>query len=78
VANRRKFDTFIRMMGKNARFTVVAMVLTLALLLQAWPAASQEVPEPSEVITLVQKKYDRAGSFKTWFRQETAGTLLLG
>lgn len=59
------------MMGKTARFTVMAMVLTLALLLQAWPAASQEVPEPSEVITLVQKKYDRAGSFKTWFRQET-------
>lgn len=59
------------MMGKTASFTVMAMVLTLALLLQAWPAASQRVPEPSEVITQVQKKYDQAGSFKTWFRQET-------
>ena len=48
-----------------------AVVLTLALLVWSWPATSQPAPDPSEVMAKVQKKYDQAGSFKTWFRQET-------
>lgn len=48
-----------------------AVVLTLALLVWSWPAKSQPAPDPSEVMAKVQQKYDQAGSFKTWFRQET-------
>ncbi len=58
-------------MGKTANFTVIVMALILALLVQAWPAAAQGVVDPSEVMTRVQQRYDRAGSFKTWFKQET-------
>ena len=44
----------------------------LALLLWTWPAASQPAaPDPSDIMASVQEKYDQAGSFKTWFRQET-------
>jgi outer membrane lipoprotein carrier protein len=56
------------MMGKTL---LSAVVLILALLVWSWPAASQPAPDPSEVMAKVQEKYDQAGSFKTWFRQET-------
>lgn len=59
------------MMGKTARFTVMAVVLGLTMLVHIWPAVSQSAPNPSEVMARVQEKYDRAGSFKTWFSQET-------
>jgi len=59
------------MRGRTAKFTVMALVLVLAWLIQAWPAASQRTPDPAEVMTRVQKNYDQAGGFKTWFRQET-------
>ena len=49
----------------------MAVVLTLVWLVQAWPAAAPGNPDPSAVMTRVQEKYDRARSFKTWFRQET-------
>ena len=58
-------------MGKTASFTVIVMALILALLVQAWPAAAQRAVDPSEVMTRVQQRYDQAGSFKTWFKQET-------
>ena len=48
-----------------------AVVLSLALLMWSWPVLSQPASDPSEVMAKVQKKYDQAGSFKTWFRQET-------
>lgn len=71
VPNRKNFDTFIQMMGKAAKFTVMALVLTLAWLVLSWPAASQRTSDPAAIMSRVQEKYDRAGSFKTWFRQET-------
>ena len=56
------------MMRKTSPY---AVVLILALLMWSWPVLSQPAPDPSEVMAKVQKKYDQAGSFKTWFRQET-------
>jgi outer membrane lipoprotein carrier protein len=49
----------------------MVLVLTLAGLGGAWPAAAQRTPDPSGIMARVQEKYDQAGSFKTWFRQET-------
>lgn len=71
VANRGNSDTFIRMMGKIGRFALVAVVLSLTLLSQARLAAAQRAPDPAEVMARVQENYDKAGSFKTWFQQET-------
>uniref|UniRef100_A0A7C5ENF2 Outer membrane lipoprotein carrier protein LolA n=1 Tax=Desulfobacca acetoxidans TaxID=60893 RepID=A0A7C5ENF2_9BACT len=47
--------------------------LVLALGYTASPAPTQELPglEPEKIIARVQEKYDKAGGFKTWFRQET-------
>jgi outer membrane lipoprotein carrier protein len=59
------------MTGKTSTNCVKAVILTLALLVWVWPAASQPAPDPSGVMAKVQEKYDRAGSFKTWFNQET-------
>jgi outer membrane lipoprotein carrier protein len=58
-------------MGKTARFTVMVLILTLVLVAQAWSAPSPRALDPSEVMARVQKNYDEAGSFKTWFKQET-------
>ena len=53
-----------------------AVVLILAVIMWALPASPQQAPIPAEIMAKVQEKYDQAGSFKTWFRQETrqAGT----
>jgi outer membrane lipoprotein carrier protein len=49
----------------------VAVVLSLAMIFWALPGASQQAANPAEIMNKVQEKYDQAGSFKTWFRQET-------
>jgi outer membrane lipoprotein carrier protein len=48
-----------------------AVVFCLALVTCAAPGFSQTVADPAEIMAKVQQKYDLAGSFKTWFRQET-------
>jgi outer membrane lipoprotein carrier protein len=48
-----------------------AVVLCLAFLMWTVPGAPQTPADPSEIMAKVQEKYDQAGSFKTWFRQET-------
>jgi len=58
------------------KFTVEGVIIALFLALSGFPAFSQTLADPAEIMTKVQEKYDQAGSFKTWFRQETrqAGT----
>jgi len=48
-----------------------AAALVMALLIWAGPALPQGALEPSAIMVKVQEKYEQAGSFKTWFRQET-------
>ena len=64
------------MRSTMSKFAGQAVVLIMAVLMWALPALPQQVADPSEIMTRVQEKYDQAGSFKTWFRQETrqAGT----
>ncbi len=50
------------------------MPLLLGLTLIFWTASilpASTAPDPAEIMSQVQKKYERAGSFKTRFRQET-------
>ena len=58
------------------KFTLTIAVLSLALVMRALPALAEAAADPAEIMAKVQEKYDQAGSFKTWFRQETlqAGT----
>jgi len=58
------------------KFTLTIAVLSLALIMRALPTFAEAVADPAEIMAKVQEKYDQAGSFKTWFRQETrqAGT----
>jgi len=58
-------------MRKTIKNSLMVMVLTLVLLVQAWPAASQRTPDPAAVMARVQENYEQAGGFRTWFRQET-------
>jgi outer membrane lipoprotein carrier protein len=53
------------------KIAMPAVILSLAVILWALPAAAQQVADPAEIMAKVQEKYDQAGSFKTWFRQET-------
>jgi outer membrane lipoprotein carrier protein len=53
------------------KFAIQAVVLSLAVIIWVLPAASQQAADPAEIMAKVQEKYDQAGSFKTWFRQET-------
>jgi outer membrane lipoprotein carrier protein len=54
-----------------SKFATETVVLLLAVAIWALPALSQQVADPSDIMAKVQEKYDQAGSFKTWFRQET-------
>lgn len=58
-------------MRKTNKIALMAMILALAWWVQAWPVAAQRAPDAAEIMTRVQKNYDEAGGFKTWFRQET-------
>lgn len=51
------------------KFAVQALVL--AVMMAAAPAFPQVVTDLAEIMVKVQEKYDKAGSFKTLFRQET-------
>lgn len=49
-----------------------AIILGLALIV--WAASTfpgETAPDPADIMVRVQEKYEQAGSFKTWFRQET-------
>ncbi len=59
------------MILKITKVALHTIVIVLALLLCSWLAAAQPTADPSEIMATVQEKYDQAGSFKTWFRQET-------
>ncbi len=48
-----------------------AVVLCLGLMMWMHSGLAQAVADPAEIMAKVQEKYDQAGSFKTWFRQET-------
>jgi outer membrane lipoprotein carrier protein len=64
------------MKSRKRQYLVPAVIIVFALALLNLAAFSQQAPDPAEVMTKVQEKYDQAGGFKTWFRQETkqAGT----
>jgi outer membrane lipoprotein carrier protein len=53
------------------KFAMQVAVFCLALVMWASPGFSQKASDPAEIMAKVQQKYDQAGSFKTWFRQET-------
>ncbi len=71
MANREIFDTVDTMIMRIKKYAVQAMILSLAVMVWVCPGFPEPVPDPSEVMARVQDKYDQAGSFKTWFRQET-------
>ena len=64
------------MRSSLSRHVLPAVMIALAVALLAFPVFPQQLANPAEIMTKVQEKYDQAGSFKTWFRQETrqAGT----
>ena len=58
-------------MRKTKKSNVITLIFSMALMLCFLPTSSQATPDPSKVMAQVQEKYDKAGGFKTWFRQET-------
>ena len=57
-------------MTKNKFLVKTSLWLGIALLLAGYPQWAWSLT-PQEVIAQVQARYDRAGSFKTWFKQES-------
>jgi outer membrane lipoprotein carrier protein len=74
VARRRISDKIIQMKIKMVASAMQAVVLCLALVMWASPGFPQTVADPAEIMAKVQGKYDQAGTFKSWFRQETRQT----
>lgn len=52
-------------------YALRAVAFCLALVMWTVSGFSQMAPDPAEIMAKVQEKYEQAGSFKTWFRQET-------
>lgn len=60
-------------MSKYIYYAGLVLAVVLMLGISGLPGAAQELleSEPDKVIVKVQEHYDKAGGFKTWFRQET-------